>query len=305
MMSRRCPIAATSPDYRSLNPRHVRIGRSVLCVEIRRFRAIEFLACESAPARKAKLMSMTQFEARGRFILRHYGPGAYGLGRASRTPSPIPPQLRRPRRHRPHLPAATAAAPAKPFTPMDPHVAIQKADDYFNSTRTMIGDFVQISGDRRSEGKIYIQKPGKMRFEYAEPATLDIVADGMTVAVIDHKLATQDFYFIWQTPLKFLLKDQDRSFARRRRDRCHQRPRQCDDHGCRQGNLRRHVANQADVRSRRLSSLNNGKSPIRKVTKRWFRCSTWIVRRPPDPSVFQIKSSRLDSHSSRFLNRSN
>ncbi|MEI9915681.1 MAG: outer membrane lipoprotein carrier protein LolA [Methylovirgula sp.] len=57
--------------------------------------------------------------------------------------------------------APPAATP--PFKPMDPHVAIQKADDYFNSTRSMIGDFVQISGDRRSEGKVYIQKPGKMR----------------------------------------------------------------------------------------------------------------------------------------------
>lgn len=105
---------------------------------------------------------------------------------------------------------ATSAAPdanAAPFVPMDSAVAIQKANAYFNGATTMIGDFVQISGDRRSEGKIYVEKPGKLRFEYADPATLDVIADGSTVAVIDRKLATQDFYFIWQTPLKFLLKD--------------------------------------------------------------------------------------------------
>ena len=48
-----------------------------------------------------------------------------------------------------------------------------------------------------------------MRFEYAPPATLEIVADGLSVAVHDRKTATKDIYFISQTPLKFLLlKDQ-------------------------------------------------------------------------------------------------
>ncbi len=106
-------------------------------------------------------------------------------------------------------PAKSAAvAAAKPFVPMDPLVAIQKANDYFNAATTMIGDFVQIGPDgRRSEGKIYVQRPGKLRFEYAQPASLEIVADGLSVAVHDRKTATKDVYFISQTPLKFLLKD--------------------------------------------------------------------------------------------------
>jgi outer membrane lipoprotein-sorting protein len=199
--------------------------------------------------------------------------------------------------------SATAAAPAKPFTPMDPHVAIQKADDYFNSTRTMIGDFVQISGDRRSEGKVYIQKPGKMRFEYAEPATLDIVADGMTVAVIDHKLATQDFYFIWQTPLKFLLKD--------RIDLLHDLA--VTDVTSDPDNVTITVVDQETF---------GGTSQIKLMfDPASFQLKQWEVTDPqgnetlvslfnvdrsttPDPSVFQIKSSRLDS-TSRFPNRSN
>jgi outer membrane lipoprotein-sorting protein len=106
-------------------------------------------------------------------------------------------------------PAVKPAAPAaKPFVPMEPLVAIQKANAYFNSAATMIGDFVQIGGDgKRSEGKIYVQRPGRLRFEYAQPATLEIVADGLSVAVHDRKTATRDVYFISQTPLKFLLKD--------------------------------------------------------------------------------------------------
>jgi len=101
-------------------------------------------------------------------------------------------------------PSKTAPPPA----PIDPQTAINKANEYFNRNATMIGDFVQIGGDgRRSEGKLYVQRPGKLRFEYALPATLEIVADGRSVAVVDRKLGTKQAYFIEDTPLKFLLKD--------------------------------------------------------------------------------------------------
>jgi outer membrane lipoprotein-sorting protein len=100
----------------------------------------------------------------------------------------------------------TAPVPT-PFVPMDAKLAIQKANTYFNQTASMIADFVQIGGDgRRAEGKIFVEKPGKLRFEYAAPATLDVIADGTTVAVIDRKVGSVQQYFIWQTPLKFLLK---------------------------------------------------------------------------------------------------
>jgi outer membrane lipoprotein-sorting protein len=98
---------------------------------------------------------------------------------------------------------------AKPAEPaMTPEEVIAKANDYFNSAGTMVADFVQIGGDgRRTDGKLYVDRPGRMRFTYAPPATLDVIADGSSVAVIDRKLHTQDLYFIAQTPLKFLLKD--------------------------------------------------------------------------------------------------
>jgi len=100
--------------------------------------------------------------------------------------------------------AAKAAA-----EPVDPQAAIQKANDYFNSAQVMTADFVQIGADgRRSEGKLYVLKPGRLRFEYAMPATMEIIADGVSVAIRDRKLQTQQLYFISQTPLKFLLKEQ-------------------------------------------------------------------------------------------------
>lgn len=101
---------------------------------------------------------------------------------------------------------ASKAVPAAPALSADE--VIGKANDYFNSAGTMEADFTQIGGDgRRTDGKLYVDRPGRMRFTYDPPATLDVIADGTSVAVIDRKLHTQDLYFIAQTPLKFLLKD--------------------------------------------------------------------------------------------------
>ena len=85
---------------------------------------------------------------------------------------------------------------------------LAKADDFLSSAQTMVGDFEQKGQDGRvSQGKVYIQKPGKLRFEYAAPAALEVIADGSNVAVTDRRLKTTNSYPIGQTPLKFLLQD--------------------------------------------------------------------------------------------------
>ena len=115
----------------------------------------------------------------------------------------------------PSAAAATAPAPApaaqqEPAPPaqIDRAEAIKRANAFFNASPVLNADFVQIGSDgKRSEGKLYSQRAGRVRFEYAEPATLELVADGARVMVRDLKLKTQDIYAIDQTPLKFLLKE--------------------------------------------------------------------------------------------------
>jgi outer membrane lipoprotein-sorting protein len=103
---------------------------------------------------------------------------------------------------------AAIAPPAPPPAPLSERAIVERANAYFNGLHTLVGDFVQVGGDgRKLGGKLYLQRPGKLRFEYAAPATLEVVADGSSVAVRDRKLATQDLYSIGQTPLKFLLRD--------------------------------------------------------------------------------------------------
>jgi outer membrane lipoprotein-sorting protein len=85
---------------------------------------------------------------------------------------------------------------------------VARANAFFTNLKTLVADFTQVSGDgRRVGGTLYLQRPGKVRFEYDKPSTLEVVADGSSVAVRDTKLATQDLYSIAQTPLKFLLRE--------------------------------------------------------------------------------------------------
>nr|WP_210330647.1 MULTISPECIES: outer-membrane lipoprotein carrier protein LolA [unclassified Methylocystis] len=106
--------------------------------------------------------------------------------------------------------AATIAPPPapEPEKPLTRAEAVKRANAFFNASPVMTADFVQIGGDgKRSEGRLHVQRAGRVRFEYAQPATMEVVADGAQVAVRDRKLNTQDLYFITQTPLKFLMKD--------------------------------------------------------------------------------------------------
>jgi outer membrane lipoprotein-sorting protein len=110
-----------------------------------------------------------------------------------------------------HAPAAKPAKSAKPAAPkqaISAAEAVRRANAYFESAQLMTADFVQIGPDNhRAEGKLYIERPGRMRFQFSPPDKLEIVADGRSVAVRDQKLDTQDLYLIGQTPLKFLLSD--------------------------------------------------------------------------------------------------
>jgi outer membrane lipoprotein-sorting protein len=123
--------------------------------------------------------------------------------------SPMPPA--RPATMRPASSAATPATPATAPTPVSPAASapvptIDQANAYLNSLTQLTGNFVQIGPDgKRNSGKLYVLRPGKLRFEYDPPSPLEIVADGKSVILRDRKLATQDLYSLGQTPLKFLL----------------------------------------------------------------------------------------------------
>lgn len=81
--------------------------------------------------------------------------------------------------------------------------------DHFSSVKSMSGDFVQ-SGPRRerTKGRFFLQRPGKIRFNYAGQSGISVVADGKSLVVYNKKLKTSRLYALSKTPLKLLLDDQ-------------------------------------------------------------------------------------------------
>lgn len=97
----------------------------------------------------------------------------------------------------PLMPAASAQGAS---------AAAQKIADHFASVRTMMGEFVQF-GPRGEQtgGKFYIERPGKVRFNYEAPAHFKVTADGTSLVMENTRLKTADIYPLSKTPLKVLL----------------------------------------------------------------------------------------------------
>lgn len=113
--------------------------------------------------------------------------------------------------------AAAPQAPAKPVSakPQPPAAFAGETDAavaarvfaYLDSLKTLQGKFSQIApSGAQSEGVFYLKRPGLLRFDYAAPSPLRIVANGGLVYVRDEQLETTDSYPVGETPIKFLLR---------------------------------------------------------------------------------------------------
>ncbi|MFC0284451.1 outer membrane lipoprotein carrier protein LolA [Camelimonas abortus] len=105
--------------------------------------------------------------------------------------------------------AAKAAARGGGYpAPKTPAEALARVNNWLNAFEAIQARFVQHDArGQKAEGSLYVRRPGQLVFKYDPPSTLEIVADGKSVAVRDSKLRTNDVYSIGQTPLKFLVKD--------------------------------------------------------------------------------------------------
>lgn len=108
-----------------------------------------------------------------------------------------------------------AGQPA-PRAPHPSYSAAEKADldrvsAALNAIHTLKSGFLQIGPQgQASEGELYLEKPGKVRFAYLPPSPVLIVATGGTVYVKNAKLNTVDHYDLSDTPLGLILdKDVD------------------------------------------------------------------------------------------------
>ncbi|MFN4042064.1 MAG: LolA family protein [Brevundimonas sp.] len=106
--------------------------------------------------------------------------------------------------------AAFAALPASAFAQSnlsaDDRTVLQQAQTYLQGLTSAQGDFVETGpGGQVRRGKFWLQRPGRMRFEYTDPAGLLVVSNGSNVMRYDPRLEVFRQVPLSQTPLSTFL----------------------------------------------------------------------------------------------------
>lgn len=85
---------------------------------------------------------------------------------------------------------------------------LDQVSAYLNAIRTLRSGFVQVGPEGGvDQGEVFIEKPGRVRFEYRPPSPVLIVATNGSVFVKNARLNTIDRYSLGDTPLGLLLND--------------------------------------------------------------------------------------------------
>jgi outer membrane lipoprotein-sorting protein len=86
---------------------------------------------------------------------------------------------------------------------------VNRISNFINSFTTLQGDFTQVSPQGTvSKGKMFIAKPGKMRFDYAPPNPFLIVSDGKWVTLKNRAKEKGDQFPLSATPLRLVVSPQ-------------------------------------------------------------------------------------------------
>ncbi|HEU0071054.1 MAG TPA: outer membrane lipoprotein carrier protein LolA [Alphaproteobacteria bacterium] len=108
----------------------------------------------------------------------------------------------------PKLPALAAkAVPAKLTDAQKADLA--RVEAYLNSIRTLKSDFMQVAQNgATNQGSVAIQRPGKMRIEYAPPSPHLIVTSGSFLVYVEKDLKQSSYLPLDSSLAGFLVREQ-------------------------------------------------------------------------------------------------
>lgn len=90
---------------------------------------------------------------------------------------------------------------------MDRNAIVDRVAKAMTDTKTVQGRFTQVDpAGSPSSGSFYINRPGKVRFEYTSPEPIFIVSDGTTVSIEEPKRKAYDAIPLASTPLHLFLR---------------------------------------------------------------------------------------------------
>ena len=85
---------------------------------------------------------------------------------------------------------------------------IIKVENFFKNLRTLEADFIQVSpSGKTSDGKIFLDLPGKLRIDYNQPNNILITTKGFWIVIQNRQLKSTNNIPLNQTPFSILLEN--------------------------------------------------------------------------------------------------
>lgn len=105
------------------------------------------------------------------------------------------------------------SAPVKPATLAPAERSdVSRVEDYLNAITSFRSRFVQVNPDGSAwQGMVYVQRPGRFRFQYDDPIPHLLIANRNWFIHVDRELGTTNLLPLDQTPAQFLVR-RDLSF---------------------------------------------------------------------------------------------
>ena len=95
-----------------------------------------------------------------------------------------------------------AVAPARAELTEQDLADLSRVEAYLNGISTLSARFLQLGpGDQEAQGHFFLRRPGRLRFEYAPPIPILIVADGFRLVFHDQELGQVSAWPVQATPL--------------------------------------------------------------------------------------------------------
>ncbi len=86
--------------------------------------------------------------------------------------------------------------------------ALARVERYLNDVRSLRARFLQIAPDGSlSQGRFFLKRPGRLRFEYDPPTPLLVITDGIWVIFYDHEIDQVSRVPLSSTPLEVLVRE--------------------------------------------------------------------------------------------------
>jgi outer membrane lipoprotein-sorting protein len=105
------------------------------------------------------------------------------------------------------MPVAQAAESQPVTLTTEQKALVSKIEAFVNNITTIEADFVQMSSSGGfARGTMYLQRPGRMRFEYEPPVPYLLISDGTFFIYVDNELEQVTYLPLSRTPADLLLR---------------------------------------------------------------------------------------------------